>query len=68
MSELLRSHHRHDEIAKHADAHGEGDEIVERHEVTSLHQSIAYGDVADADDEEENRQRDESEIEHGYLL
>ncbi len=55
MSELLRFQHRQNQIREQREAHQETDGVVEGHLATSLHQSIARGDVADADDEEANR-------------
>ena len=42
----------------------EAGEAAEGPRVTSLHQSIAPGHIADAHDEEENRETDDDKIEH----
>jgi hypothetical protein len=62
MSELLWFQNRQDQIREQREAHQETDGVVEGHLATSLHQSIARGDVADGDDEEANREDDENDV------
>jgi hypothetical protein len=64
MSELLRFQHRENQIAQQADTDEQADDGINTHLVTSLHQSVAGGHVADAHDKEQNRHSHEHDIEH----
>ena len=68
MSELLRFQHRDDQVAEHAHADEQADRRSRAPRVTSLHQPVARGHVADADDEKQDRHPDEHKIEHVRLL
>lgn len=63
MSEFLRFQQRQRQIHEQADRHNQTHHIVEKHRRTSF-QSIAPGDVAEADDEEHYRYENEHHVEH----
>ena len=63
ISELLRFQQRKRQVGEQADGYEQTDGVIEQHLLTSL-ESIAAGDVAEAEDEKCDGHENEHEIEH----
>jgi hypothetical protein len=63
MSEPLGFQQRKRQVDEQANGYEQTDGVVDQHVLTSL-ESIAAGDIADADDEEHDGDQNEQQVEH----